>query len=86
MVHRLPDVLMQDAWSLTAFIIWRRAKAESALYSLSVVICLYQIQPPTANIKIVIIDVLPRLRLGRWRRENGASCREVFSGTAGEAK
>jgi hypothetical protein len=26
MVHRLPDVLMQIAWSLTAFVIWRSAK------------------------------------------------------------
>jgi hypothetical protein len=47
---------MQDAWSLTAFIIWRRAKAESALHSLSVVLCIYQIQSPTASMKIMPVD------------------------------
>jgi hypothetical protein len=52
MIHRLFDVLMQDAWSLTAFVIRRRAKTESALYSLSVVLSLYQTDLPSASMKL----------------------------------
>jgi hypothetical protein len=58
MVHRLLDVLMQDAWSLTAFVIWRRAKAKSALHLPWRVLYIYQIRPSTASMKITLIDVL----------------------------
>jgi hypothetical protein len=32
-IHRLLDMLMQNAWSWIACICWRRAKAKSALHS-----------------------------------------------------
>jgi hypothetical protein len=69
MVHRLLDVLMQDAWSLTAFVIRRRAKAESALHSLSVVLCVYQIQPSTASMKIMPVDESNKSTLLQSRNE-----------------
>jgi hypothetical protein len=62
-------MLMQDAWSLTAFVNWRRAKAESAPHSLSVVLCVYQIQPSTASMKIMPIDESNKSTLLQGRNE-----------------
>jgi len=39
-------VLMQNAWSLMAFVNWRRAKTESALHSPSVVFLYIRLNYP----------------------------------------
>src|ERR1700722_7186377 len=80
-------MLMQDAWSLTAFVnLASRPGQIRTTFFLAGFIFISN-RAPIASVKITLIDGLPgSLRLGFWRSENEASCREVFSGTAGEAK
>jgi hypothetical protein len=54
MVHRLLDVLMQGAWSLTAFVnlASRQDRILTAIAQRG--FSLYQIELPTASVKIVL--------------------------------
>jgi len=54
MVHRLLDVLVQDAWSSTVCVYCRRAKANSALHLPWWASSLYQNPLQTASMKITL--------------------------------
>jgi hypothetical protein len=81
------DVVMQNVWTLTAFVnLASRQGQIRAAFFLAGFISISN-TTPIASVKITRIDgLLGTLWLGYWRGENGESCREVFSGTAGEAK
>ena len=49
--HRLLDMLMQDVWSLTAFVNSGHAKAKSALHLLRRSLCIYQRELPITSMK-----------------------------------
>ena len=64
---RLLDVVMQNAWSLTALVkIWRRAKAKSTLHLPRRVLFMYQTLIATASKKIS----LPLVDSGSSRDQN----------------
>jgi hypothetical protein len=68
MVHRLLDVLMQDAWSLTAFVnLASRPDQIHAAFFLAGFIFVSN-TAPIASVKITLVDGLPgSLRLEFWR-------------------